>query len=136
MYNGIRIYREWTFGRYSQPRQPQRADARNDILEENSNNLGLILNKIAMDYSRKKKLLEALNVLYPRFQDFGVLIEGGTVQIYFSEQGCNIPATRLSDGALRYLSLLAAIYNPDSPTLLCIEEPELGLHHFPTLSWL
>lgn len=128
LYEKIRIYREWTFGRYALPRQPQRADARNDILEENSNNLGLILNKIAMEPPRKKKLLEALNVLYPRFEDFGVQIEGGTVQIYFFEKDYSIPATRLSDGTLRYLSLLAAIYSPSKPSLLCIEEPELGLH--------
>ncbi|WP_279177005.1 hypothetical protein [Campylobacter insulaenigrae] len=30
-YEQIKIYREWTFGRYSKPREPQRDDMRNDF---------------------------------------------------------------------------------------------------------
>lgn len=127
-YQKIRIYREWTFGRYAMPRQPQRADARNDVLDENYSNLGLILNKIATQPALKKKLVEKLQLLYPRFEDYGVIVEGGTVQIFFTEKEYHIPATRLSDGTLRYLSLLAILYSPSKPSLLCIEEPELGLH--------
>lgn len=127
-YQKIRIYREWTFGRYSMPRQPQKADGKNDFLEENYQNLGLVLNKITMYPFLKKKLIEKLQLLYPRFEDYGVSIEGGTVQIFFTESNYHIPATRLSDGTLRYLSLLAIMYSPSKPSLLCIEEPELGLH--------
>lgn len=128
LYEKIRIYREWTFGRSAMPRLPQRTDARNDVLEEDARNLGLILNKISMYPALKKKLLSWLQVLYPRFEDFGVIIEGGTAQIYFSEKSYSVPATRLSDGTLRYLTLLAALYNPNRGALICIEEPELGLH--------
>jgi predicted ATPase len=39
-----------------------------------------------------------------------------------------IPATRLSDGTLRYLCLLAILCDPDPPPLICIEETELVLH--------
>jgi predicted ATPase len=39
-----------------------------------------------------------------------------------------IPATRLSDGTLRYLCLIAILCHPELPPLVCIEEPELGLH--------
>lgn len=127
-YQKIRIYREWTFGRYAMPRQPQKADGKNDFLEENYHNLGLILNKISTQPTLKKKLIEKLQLLYPRFEDFGVIVEGGTVQIFFTEKEYHIPATRLSDGTLRYLSLLAILYSPYKPSLLCIEEPELGLH--------
>jgi predicted ATPase len=128
LYEKIRIYREWTFGRNAMPRLPQRTDARNDVLEEDGRNLGLVLNKISTQPTLKKKLLSWLQVLYPRFEDFGVSVEGGTAQIYFSEKNYSIPATRLSDGTLRYLTLLAALYNPNKGSLICIEEPELGLH--------
>ncbi|WP_419621951.1 AAA family ATPase, partial [Thiolapillus sp.] len=37
-------------------------------------------------------------------------------------------ACRLSDGTLRYLCLLAILCHPKPPPLVCIEEPELGLH--------
>ena len=110
------------------PRQPQKADSRNDVLDENYNNLGLILNKIATQPLLKRKLIEKLQLLYPRFEDYGVIVEGGTVQIFFIERDYHIPATRLSDGTLRYLSLLAILFSPLKPSLLCIEEPELGLH--------
>ena len=39
-----------------------------------------------------------------------------------------IPATRLSDGTIRFLALLAVLLHPKQAPLLCIEEPELGLH--------
>jgi predicted ATPase len=38
------------------------------------------------------------------------------------------PTTRLSDGTLRYLCLLALLLHPEPPPLIVIEEPELGLH--------
>jgi predicted ATPase len=39
-----------------------------------------------------------------------------------------IPATRLSDGTVRYLCLLAVLCHPQPPPFVGIEEPELGLH--------
>ena len=39
-----------------------------------------------------------------------------------------VPAIRLSDGTLRYLCLLAILCHPNPPPLVCLEEPELGLH--------
>ena len=48
-YDRIRIYREWSFGRYTPPRQPQKADQRNDFLEEDCSNLGLMLNRLRRD---------------------------------------------------------------------------------------
>ena len=34
----------------------------------------------------------------------------------------------MSDGTLRYLCLLAILCHPNPPPLVCLEEPELGLH--------
>jgi predicted ATPase len=46
------------------------------------------------------------------------------------------PAERLSDGTLRWLNLLIVLLDPTPPPVICIEEPELGLHPdmIPTLS--
>ena len=53
----------------------------------------------------------------------------GGVALFLEERGGRqIPASRLSDGTLRYLSLLAILLHPEPPSLVCIEEPELGLH--------
>jgi predicted ATPase len=128
-YGRIRIYREWTFGRNAVFREPQRADMRNDILEEDFSNLGLFLNRLKTRFpAARKAMLDGLRDLYAGFADFDILVEGGTVQVFFTEAGFSFPATRLSDGTLRYLCLLAILCDPEPPPLLCIEEPELGLH--------
>jgi len=128
-YNQIRIYREWSFGRNAVFRTPQKADMRNDVLEEDFSNLGLVLNRLKTKFpAAKRAILNGLKDLYDGIQDFDVMIEGGTVQVFFTEGDFVIPATRLSDGTLRYLCLLAILCDPTPPPLICIEEPELGLH--------
>jgi predicted ATPase len=127
-YEQIRIYREWTFGRNAVFREPQKADMRNDLLEEDFSNLGLFLNRLRRKPEAKRQILDALTNLYDQLDDFDVSVEGGTVQVFFTEGNFTIPATRLSDGTLRYLCLLAILCDPEPPPLICLEEPELGLH--------
>jgi len=38
------------------------------------------------------------------------------------------PSAMLSDGTLRFLYLMAILANPEPPSLIAIEEPEVGLH--------
>jgi predicted ATPase len=125
-YSRISIYREWSFGRYTPPRQEQKADLRTDSLMATCENLALVLNRIRP--KGRKRLLEALKALYPEIQDFNVQVEAGRVQLFLEESNFSIPATRLSDGTLRYLCLLAILCHPEPPPLVCVEEPELGLH--------
>ncbi len=127
-FSKIRIYREWSFGRYTKPRLPQKADLPNDILETDASNLGMVLNRLRREPTVKERLLKALRELYQGIDDFDVKVEGGTVQVFFYEGRFTVPATRLSDGTLRYLCLLAILCHPEPPPLICIEEPELGLH--------
>jgi len=127
-FSKICLYREWSFGRYTIPRIPQKADLNNDFLESDGRNIGLVLNKLDMDHEPKQRLLKALNALYDGITDYKIRIEGGTVQVFFLEGRYTIPSTRLSDGTLRYLCLLSILCHPDPPPLICIEEPELGLH--------
>jgi predicted ATPase len=127
-YSKIRLYREWVIGRKSLPRTPQKPDLPNQYLEESCANLALILNRLGQDPRLKKRLIEKLKFLYPGLDDFVVNVEGGTVQLFLHEGTMSIPATRLSDGTLRYLCLLAILCDPKPPPLICIEEPEIGLH--------
>lgn len=127
-YSKIRIYREWSFGRNTVFREPQKADMRNDRLEDDFSNLGLVLNRLRRSQAVRQAILSNLGELYEGISDVDVIVEGGTVQVFFMEGSFTIPATRLSDGTLRYLCLLAILLDPDPPPLICIEEPELGLH--------
>lgn len=126
----LRLYREWSFGRYTPPRLPQPADLPNQWLEDNARNIGLVLNRLRreLSYKDKKEFLEKFRAIYAEAGDFDVMIEAGTVQIFVQEGRFNVPATRLSDGTLRYLCLLAILYDPAPPPVICIDEPELGLH--------
>jgi predicted ATPase len=126
----IKIYREWSFGRSTPMRLPQKTDLQNQYLEADCSNLGLVLNQIRSNLSAKRRLLKELQYFYSDVEDYESIITGGSVQIYFQERGMrsSISAARLSDGTLRYLCLLAILCHPSPPPLICIEEPELGLH--------
>ena len=129
LFSNIRIYREWNLGRYTPPRRPQPSDLPNDFLEEDASNLAHVLNDL--EYQGIKPLLiEQLQKFYEGVGDIITRLEGSTIQTILREKKFNrpIPATRLSDGTLRYLCLLTLLCHPSPPPLICIEEPELGLH--------
>ena len=129
-YSRIRLFREWNLGRYTLPRLPQKADLPDDFLLEDISNLGLVLNNLEHQAGVRNLLLQKLKQFHESFTDISTKIHGGTVQIFLHEDGLYqpVPATRLSDGTLRYLSLLAILCHPSPPPLVCIEAPELGLH--------
>jgi len=124
-YDEIRVYRGWTFGRHAPPRWPQPADLPTDHLLEDASNLALVLNSFRIEGDAHNGVLAALRQLYDGIVDFHVQIVGGTVQLFLDEGGGRkIPASRLSDGTLRVLAILTALYVGPPPALLCVEEPE------------
>ena len=127
-YEQIRLHREWTFGAGSAPRRPQPADLPSAYLLPDARNLGLILNRLRRDVPTKRLLVEALQQCFPGITDFSVQIDSATVQIFLEEERWSLPATRLSDGTMRWLALVALLVDPRPPPLIAIEEPELGLH--------
>ena len=134
-YRKIRLYRNWSFGPDTNLRYPCNAHARSDFLEEGAENLPLVLSQL--HGAHKNKFLSALNNILDGIVDIQCPVTSGTVALFLEEAGNrSIPATRLSDGTLRYLCLLAILLHPEPPPLICIEEPELGLHPdlLPTLS--
>jgi predicted ATPase len=125
----ITLYRDWRFGRDTPPRRPQPADLPNSILSNDGQNLGLILNRIRGVPAAKAKLLQNLEFIYEGVKGVDVHVEGGTVQVFLHEHRWTVPATRISDGTMKWLCLLAILLNPASyQRIVCIEEPELGLH--------
>ena len=127
-FSGIHLYREWSFGRNTPLRYPQKADLPNHSLGEDGRNLGMVLNRLEGDSRSKRRLLTELRKLFSGIDDYYVQVEAGSVQVFLKEGNVPIPAIRLSDGTLRYLCLLAILCHPSVPQMICIEEPELGLH--------
>ena len=97
-----------------------------------------MLNQLGRIPETKTKILNHLRKLNSYLDDFDIKILQGTVQVFLMEGGQVIPSSRLSDGTLRFLCLLAILCHPTPPPLVCIEEPELGLHPevMPTLAAL
>jgi predicted ATPase len=128
-FSRIQSFRDWNFGRYAPLREPQPADLPTDFLLPDARNLGLLLNELEHT-NANSEFNELLRRFLPRYQRFSTRIQGGTVQFYLHESGLKlpIPATRLSDGTIRFMAILALLLSPDPPPMICIEEPELGLH--------
>jgi predicted ATPase len=120
-FSSLRLFREWNLGRYTAPRLPQRPDLSGDFLLEND---------LEHRPEAKRAIRERLQEFYGGVEEITTRVHGGTVQVFIHEKGLNqpVPATRLSDGMLRYLCLLTVLCHPTPPPLVCIEEPELGLH--------
>lgn len=130
IYAGIRIYRDWTTGRGSAFRVPQPADLPDDFLLPSARNLAILLSAFQRFPKEWDTLHEAMRRFHPGFKELKTIVQGGTVQLFLREIGLDdlVPATRLSDGTLRYLALLSVLLHPTPPRVVCIEEPELGLH--------
>ncbi|HEV2854059.1 MAG TPA: AAA family ATPase [Thermoanaerobaculia bacterium] len=126
----ITFFREWGLGRFAAPRLPQRVDLPDDFLLEDASNLGLVLNDLQNRRVTKRLIVEKLQQFYEGVEDITTKVQGGTIQIFVHEKGLRepIPASRLSDGTLHYICLLTILLHPEPPPLICIEEPELGLH--------
>ena len=128
-YQGIRLYRNWDFGPDAGLRQSPRADQPSTFLTERGENLALLLSKLRGD--SRQAFVKSLQQLYDGVEDFQVEVGGGRADLFVVERGAGaryIPASRLSDGTLRYMALAAVLLDPEPPPLVVIEEPELGLH--------
>ncbi|MBE9015514.1 chromosome segregation protein SMC [Chroococcidiopsis sp. CCALA 051] len=125
----IELYREWNMGHNSKIRMPQPTDLPEHPLLEDASNFGMYLNNLQHQIGARK-IIEKLKVFYEEAEELTTKIYGGTVQTFIRETGLTqpIPATRLSDGTLHYLFLMALLLDPTPPLLTCIEEPEIGLH--------
>lgn len=127
----IQVFRDWDFGRYDRLRQPQPADLPEDQLLPDNRNLALVLNHLEhSDPKNYRKFNDTMEKFFPMFDKISTRISGGTVQFYLHEKEfpSPVPSTRMSDGTIRFAALLANLLAPTPPPLICIEEPELGLH--------
>jgi len=130
VFTKFRLYRDWEFGTIADVREPCDASLPNEYLAEDCSNLGVVLNRLLAVPFVKDQILSSLRTFYEDAKDLRTSIEGGKVQTRLEEKHLNatIPLIRVSDGTLRWLTLLSILLNPDPPSLVCIEEPELGLH--------
>ena len=102
-------------------------------LKQNGENLGSFLYRLQNDekayYSR---IVKYVRLVLPFFDDFELYPEFGQILLCWKEKGTTkiFNAGQASDGMLRTIALISLLaQNPkDLPTVLFLDEPELGLH--------
>lgn len=128
-FTAIRIYREFSTAPSSRIRRGSPTDAINDFLAEDGSNLALVLSRLNLE-TGLGEINRRLHRFFGLAQEVLISVHGGVAQTYVREQGvpAPFPANRLSAGTLRFLCLLTVLLHPEPPDLICIEEPEIGLH--------
>jgi predicted ATPase len=123
----------WQFF-YFEPRERMRAaNPTKEVIhigmmgEELSAYLHTLKNK---DIGRFKAIERALHSIIPTIDHVETNIDTktGEVELSIIENGVPVPARLLSEGTLRVLGLLSISGGEDSPSVICFEEPENGIH--------
>jgi len=127
---GLVIYDYFDTTLNSKIRQPASFGVEEKLLS-NGENLAQILNRLknqhALHYNKIQGLIKKIN---PFFIDTGFDLLGALLYLVLREENLSksVGARHISDGSLRYLLLLTILYNPERGNLICIDEPEIGLH--------
>lgn len=129
LYASFRIYSEWSFGRNSSLREASPTGRSETSLSESMSDLPLALNALEKTAAHDK-IRGLLHELKETYKDYITRVVFARVGLEVLEAPFDqpLPAKRLSDGTLRFLALAAILLNPDSPPVICLEEPELGMH--------
>lgn len=126
----IAVYKYFNTTETSPIRKPVPPTSSNRLAFDGAN-LPQVLNSIKInnrnDFCR---ITEAMKVVNPNFVGIDYNIFGGNIELLLEEDKLRKPIhiSHVSDGTLRYLCLLSIILNPRKGRLVCIDEPEVGLH--------
>ena len=81
-----------------------------------------------------RDILESCRLIVPYFEDFLLRMEdfgpSRKVRLSWKARGSDYPMQpyHLSDGSIRFVCLATALLQPEPPSAIIIDEPELGLH--------
>ncbi|MGD0695593.1 MAG: AAA family ATPase [Terriglobia bacterium] len=131
---GWAFYRDIDVGPESPIRQAAMIRSGFQLLPDGSN-LSSVFHAIQQEHPDDwRDILELFETAYPDFLKLTLpadLADGRVILRWwekpFEKQG-GLAANILSDGTLKLMCLVAILKNPRPPSLICIDEPELGLH--------
>lgn len=112
-------------------RKPMLPSGISPRLLSDGSNLPQILNRIKINSkSNYNNLIASLQAINPQYNGFDFNFIGNNIELMLDEKHLerSVHVTHISDGTLRYLCLLAIVHNPERGELVCIDEPEIGLH--------
>ncbi|MFD1008932.1 AAA family ATPase [Oceanisphaera ostreae] len=110
----------------------------NEYLRNDAANLAAYLFKLQRDSPNVyNKICRTIKLAVPFFGDFvlkPIMLASGEEQIrlLWQQADSDYPLwpSQLSDGSLRFICLVTALLQPNPPSTIIIDEPELGLHPY------
>lgn len=107
-------------------------------LRSDASNLAAFLHRLRKEYEDTyEQIRSTVQLAIPFFDDF--ILETRTneagdeeVRLTWQQTQSDYPMwpTQLSDGSIRFICLTTALLQPDPPSTIIIDEPELGLHPY------
>lgn len=103
------------------------------VLYEDAGNLSSVLHYLFLEYPDLfDELKHHLKNMVPGFRDLSVKPRGGPGEIiaFWREEGMDydLSLADLSDGTLRLIAWITLCLHPNPPALICIDEPDQGVH--------
>lgn len=106
----------------------------NETLRGDAGNLAAFLMRLAREHPEHFfRIEETVRQVAPFFSAFDLReLEQGQTQLLWKDRASELVyyPYQLSDGTLRYICLATLLLQPEPPSLIIIDEPELGLHPF------
>ncbi len=109
----------------------------NRVLRNNGSNIAPFLLRLRQSESLRchyQEVVDATRLVLPFFDDFRLDVfqrgEAEKVRLSWQQKGSDFPMQpyHLSDGSIRFICLATALLQPEPPSTIVIDEPELGLH--------
>lgn len=103
------------------------------VLHEDAGNLSAVLFHLMTEHPESfDELKSAIKSAIPGFKDLNVKARGGPGEViaFWQEKAIDtdLSLADLSDGTLRFIAWATLCVMPLPPTLICIDEPDLGVH--------
>ncbi len=108
----------------------------NEYLRADGSNLAAFLLRLQQTARpHYDKIRDVVRLVAPFFDDFHLRPlprNPNKIQLEWRERGSDYPflAYQLSDGSLRFICLATLLLQPDLPSTILLDEPELGLHPY------
>lgn len=106
----------------------------NEFLRPNAENLAAFLYLLQIKHPKHYALIRsAIQRVFPRFGDFLLRpdpFNEEAIRLEWKEKGSDyhFGPHQISDGTLRFMALATLLLQPNLPSTVLIDEPELGLH--------